>query len=300
MNTFQGMVVQDFLCTYFQYTKFIVFSSYNLFGEKTNLESFDGTYCNLDKMATYILFQDSSGIDDVIEQAKFVGARIFFFAITSDYIEAASVLLERGYAAGLFGEDRQILSVSDINDPKLWLSMSADADVAAIMKGFMILKPASTLQVQRSKKGPAFLQRWRQQKNTIFNDDGHVSCDTVRDDDGLTFLHRSEGAGLRSGFTCFGLNFTEFSESGDNLADFVGHTYDAVGLLARGLDLSLNSVGSNVELVDSSLIVQNIIDNLYFDGVTGDIDIFEGKLYVYITSPALVLIDIVIRNASIQ
>ncbi len=276
METFQGMVIQDFLCSYFQYTKFIVFSSYNLYGEKTNLESSDGTYCILNKMAAYFIFQDSRDIDTMIEDAKSVGARIFFFAITDDYIEAASVLLERGYKAGLFGENRQIFSVSDLNNPKLWLSMTAEADVPAIMKGFMILKPASVLQVLKSKKGPAFLQRWRQQQSTVSNIDGRLSCDAVRDDDGLTFLYRSEGSGLHRRYTCSGLNFSEFSVSGDHLADFVGHTYDAVGVLARGLDLTLNSVDSHFDRIDSSLIIQNIIDNVQFEGVTGTIDIFEG------------------------
>jgi hypothetical protein len=159
--TYEGMVFQYFACSYWQYTKFVIFASFDIFGSKTIVESSDGTYCdNLERTAIYnVKSASNEDTDLLIARAKETGANVFFLCLSEHYVRESAYLLEKGYETGLFQEGTQVVGTSQLATADLWKHMSPGADVAAIMKGFLVLKYAPHEMMTRSKNGLDFIKR---------------------------------------------------------------------------------------------------------------------------------------------
>eukprot|EP01036_Dinobryon_divergens_P061442 gene61442-biopygen2143 len=108
--------------------------------------------------------------------------------------------------------------------------MSKDADVPAIMKGYIGLMFDPSFHLQDSQEGKDFVSKFLSQNATVkVNSDGTETCDESKDDDGR-YLYR-EQTQTHSGpgrVRCAGMDFSTLKADGSDIAPHVSHAYDAV------------------------------------------------------------------------
>lgn len=274
IDTFQGMAMEHMFCNHFKYSHVTVFASGDYFGRMATIENTDGVYCQIYHLVNLQLYRGATDWDDVVSQAKFSGANVFFLMISEPYIELAAELLDRGFQAGLFKEGTQIFGSEQMTTSVLFNALEErGVDVPTVMKGYMNMKTDSNYHLKTSENGLAFIDRWRRQPATQWtNDDQSIECDQSRDGPDNAYLFR-DGISVIENHTCGGLDFSSFAADGSDMAKFLGNTYDATYVLAYGL----HELVENGIAVTGTTLHDAILEYVDFIGASGHIDIYEGN-----------------------
>eukprot|EP01041_Mallomonas_annulata_P002384 gene2384-4628_t len=271
-DAYNGMLLQDTVINAFGYKKVSIFYGYDETSLRTSIENGDKTYGEMMFLSSHAFQSKTEDFTEYINLAKAAGSQIFI--IFTDGVIGAR-LLEQGYNQGLFREGTQIFGSELLTAGQPWKYMSKDADVPAIMKGYIgpIFDPSFHL--QDSQEGKDFVSKFRSQKTTItVNSDGTETCDESKDDDGHYLYREQTHSGPGQRVRCAGMDFSSLKADGSDIAPHAPHAYDAVYLLAHGLHNLLEIQGQ--DKIDGGRLRKTIIDNVTFNGATGFIDIFEG------------------------
>jgi hypothetical protein len=277
-STYDGMVLQSFVCNFFQdVNRVVVIAQNNYYGTNAVVEFNDGAYCDINMLGVEYIKEHDDEIDDVMESLKLLGGRYFvlFFSEPADLVNVYTA----GHRLGLFHEGTQIISADLAADQRVLDAVTDEAVVKEALKGMFTFTLDANHFVTRSDEGKAFVDRFRAQPSTTGEYNvatGRMDCPTIRDDNGISFLYRT-GETLVEDFVCTGLNFSAFAPDGSDLAPSIAQTYDAAFVLADGLHRMLQQVNDSV---DSSLLRDIIIDETDFLGASGHVDIYEGMSWI--------------------
>lgn len=161
-------------------------------------------------------------------------------------------------------------------------------EVSKILKGFITL----SLTIDRFNKPEtlSFIKRFRNQKSTngIFDPiTGKTICDNTTDDDGHFYLYQGIPTPTTSyidptlpqyknKLICAGINFTKFTYDGSNIDSDTFFAYDSVITVAKGLHHLLyisnyKDIITSQKQISYNLLLDSIINNVEYDGVTGHI-----------------------------
>eukprot|EP01041_Mallomonas_annulata_P013227 gene13227-27989_t len=188
-DSYHGMALQDLVYTTFKYRKVTIFYSLDDISARSSIEFIDQTYGSLQLLSSHSFQLDATDFTNHINAAKIAGSQIFIVLTDA---RTGGVLLEQGYNMGLFKEGTQIFGSEQMTAGHPWKYMSKDADVPAIMKGYIgpIFDPSFHL--HDSQEGKDFVSKFRSQKATVtVNSDGTETCDESKDDDGH-YLYREQ------------------------------------------------------------------------------------------------------------
>ena len=269
----QGKIFQHILCHYYKYRKVSVFATNDFAAMHAAEHMMNGEFCELQVLSMHAVTPLQEDFSAEIAESKEAGARVF--VILMDY-PTAGPLLEQGYEAGLFGEGRQVFGTQEVTTERLWKSgMSDDADVAAVLKGYIGIKFLPNYSMGYTNAGRSFVERWRDQESTLGSVvDGEFQCNRARDDnDGFSY-YSSRLHGLPVEETCAGLNYSQFGDDGSDIAPYTSQTYDATYLLLRSIHTLLYQYGHSS--INASLLYGLMVNGPAFEGASGRVDLYEG------------------------
>jgi hypothetical protein len=259
-----GMVIQNRICALAR--KVVVFAGTDPDDIQMMRQFQDESICELDILALISVRGELTDLSDEIATAKPTGSRYFVLFLLP---EQNALLIEQGYAAGLFHENTVIFTSSNgaVNITEYF---SPATDVARVMTGVFTHKYVPNYYLKRAPTAIAFAQRWRRQQSTTgVAVNGKTVCDAATDNTG-NFLYK---AVIDNVTTCTGLNFAKYTSSGSNIKTYTPLTYDATIMLAMALDLAI----SNDLDYTNPLILKNLMSlNVSFDGASGPVNLFHG------------------------
>lgn len=234
IESFQGMVLESVLCTYFQYSRISVFASNDIYGIKASTEVGDNTYCPLNFLSVS-LFHHSLGVESlddlnsVIDTAKAAGSNIFILFMPDD---TAGRLLYQGWKRGLFKQGTQQIfgpvHEGVVNTLKSYAEGHENV-IEQVMTGYLGIRydPFYNL---RNPTGKDFISKFK--AFTASKNDTNGACNTDKDD-----TTGGNGGGVpfwSSGSLCAG-EFKNFKSNGLDIYPYAPHAYDATYGLAFGL-----------------------------------------------------------------
>eukprot|EP01041_Mallomonas_annulata_P013953 gene13953-29698_t len=174
-DSFNGMALQDIIYTSFGYRKISIFYSFDEISLKTTMEIGDGFFGLMTQLSTHGFQVKSKDFSDHISAAKLAGSQIFIICTDG---QTGARLLEQGYNQGLFREGTQIFGSALLTAGQPWKYMSKDADVLAVMKGYIGIMFDPSFHLHDSQEGKDFVSKFRSQKATVtVNSDGTETCD---------------------------------------------------------------------------------------------------------------------------
>lgn len=261
-DNYQGIAIAD-LARIFHWTKVTVFSTTDTYGSGTMTEfQIAAKSFGIQILSSHTFRSGSMDFDDMVHSAHSVGSLIFLFFMTAS---DAGHLLEYGYNSGLFGKGTQVIGTDQTLSAVIWQSMSHSADIPAIMKGFLGIRPSFTYQTPYGQK---FMRRWRAQQNSFTKSlDGRIICSDDRDDDGGFRLYQDR-LNATSPWKCATLNYSNFKQDGSDTSQYVAYTYDSVVLVATALHHLIYK--HKVQRIDTTTLLRAIA-NTSISGVTGNI-----------------------------
>jgi len=263
IDSYEGAVLQDLICTYFNYRKVAFISSNDDFGQAyLNEMTIYRDYCEFDQLLNLVVPISESDYSSYIDELKVSGARVIILLVSGS---TAASIIELGFQSGIFGEDYQIFT-SSLTASTMISSFSDNADISTLMKGIIYAEfwPDYAFNTDSGKQ---FLTRWREQTyrgQSLYQ--GILQCDKSLDDRGDTYIYQSQ-----NGTICAGLNFSSYSIDKPDLTPYALFTYDAVYALARGLD-NLVKAGSSI---NGDSLRDVLLTEVNFTGVTGLVE-FEN------------------------
>eukprot|EP01041_Mallomonas_annulata_P015518 gene15518-32795_t len=133
-DAYNGMLIQDLVTNTFRYKKVSIFYGYDETSLRTSIENGDKTYGEMMFLSSHAFQTKTEDFSEYINAAKASGSQVFI--IFADPVAGAR-LLEQGYNMGLFKEGTQIFGSEQMTAGQPWKYMSKDADVPAIMKGYI-------------------------------------------------------------------------------------------------------------------------------------------------------------------
>jgi len=272
LRPYDGAVIQNMFCRYFNYTRVIIFAELTRYGERAGFQLAHNLTCQL-SVLSIIVFPSI-----VTDMTPYISAALQLEGTVYAYfggVRQAALLLEQGYYQGLFMRQSQIFATEQVLNEQLWsfLSPAAHSDIKEIMNGMVVIKYVPDYELSRATSQP-FITRWRTQAPTAGS--GAGSCVGGTDNSDSTFSLYETISGQ-----CMGFNFSTFNQSGKSgttsFARSVTTVYDGVVSLALGLNYSLrngvfNSVGN-----DATVLRQQIIDFVEFGGASGNVDYSPGN-----------------------
>lgn len=256
IDAYQGKVLQELLCNYFNVKKFALLTSNDQFSVKAAEYLLDGSICFLDPMFSHVMmspFEDMATVADGVVKSK-VNAYIIMTPP-----EIARPWLEEANTAGLLGLNTQIFYLY----PGFHIldELSSGLSDVHILDGALSIDYWPDYLLWNS----TFLDRWIAQPNTGFDSN---SCDLTLDASGTQYLYASQ---VDQTF-CTGLNFSSYSTA--HLPNpFVGQMYDATAILAFGID---HLISANIPITGSALS-NAIMNDISYSGVTGRISFENGS-----------------------
>lgn len=258
VDSFQGMVLQNMMCNFFNFTRVVIFASNDEFGNKAAIESGDGSYCEITNLGTFLFPSYVTDFTPYIQKAMKLEASVFLLFMGP---KNAAMLMEQGHDQGLFVEGSQILGPSNLLEPSLFNFFTPTADIHNIMKGVIAIKfwPSYRIDVLGSQLD--FVNNFR--ALSLWN-----NCSDVMDNGLNHYLYPQNDINNH----CTSLNFSSFDTNGSNIDPYVSLTYDAMYTLAYGMDAV---VRSNQDL-NGNTILNAIFNNVSFVGPSGLIEIYEG------------------------
>ena len=263
--SYQGLVLQQMLCNYFDIEKVTVFATDDNNGLKSVQELESNTYCSIKLLSYHTLSAGNKNFASAISLAKLSGSRIFILFMPSS---SAALLLEQAYEMGLLVEGTQVFGNSLTTESSICSRFKNPSNAKNIMRGFIGIKYSPLFAVHSTSAGRNFAKRFSQQVNTVsIAKDGTKICDNSTDDTNQ-HLYQAQSRGVGR-FECSGLVYSSFLPNGTNMYPFTPHAYDAVYALAEGIQQILQVGGKNS--INGELLHTQLINNIGFNGASGKI-----------------------------
>jgi ABC-type branched-subunit amino acid transport system substrate-binding protein len=267
LESYQGLVLQNLLCTYFNARKVVIFTS-TVQDDIELVNTFlDAPYCELNILAELNVRSGDTDFTPQVNAAISTGARYFVLFLPADQ---AALLLEQGYDLGLFHANSVFLA-PDRASTNITRYFSPSADINAIMTGFFSLRYWPNYYLNRAPASNSFARRWGAQASTAGTVVNNVeSCDATTDDDGSSLYQVI----VNNVTICTGIDFTSYDPSGLTIQAFTAHTYDATVLLALALDFAIKE---KLNYNDAEVIQSILVNNISYVGASGPINLYEGQ-----------------------
>ena len=268
-DSFSAYVIAKVICGKYNWKRVVTFSSTDSYGSYF-LSQFQvyAKQFSIDIIGTYTFTTGENNFEPLISSAKGLGGYIFIFFMGA---EDAGVLLEQGYDSGLFKEGTQVIGVNRMASPAIWQAMTYSADIKSILKGLIIPLATTTYD---TPLGRQFVNRWRAQQYTGgYVQNGTTYCNMAQDDS-HTNAYLYTYAGL-----CLGLNFSSFALDGSNIDPDVAYVYDATYAGAYAVHNLLYNKHINREQFTADLIMNTLVQNVSFAGLTGRVSFSPGVGY---------------------
>jgi ABC-type branched-subunit amino acid transport system substrate-binding protein len=259
ITSLQGEAYQDFLCRV-NFTRVAVFTTDDINGIHFADEFSEGSFCKMNILGQFIFPAQTVDFTDIFTEAIEMEARLFLVAISSPV--TARLILEQGYASGLFREGTAVV-MTEIHGLEEALSVLDNELVRTITKGLLTLEYFPDYAVHTSSRGLQFYNSWLNQTSL-------GNCSTEVDSAGNKYLHYTTTSGKES---CASLNFSSYRSGASTLGSYAVLSYDAAYTLAWGLHYAIDK---GLQLTGRNLS-QTIIDDVEFIGASGQIDIYEGS-----------------------
>lgn len=173
IDTFQGMVIQNMLCSEtFNIRKIAVFATYDFMGTNFVSEISDCTYCCLNLLKT-IFIRDTTKVDfsDELTEAHDGGALYYVFALSG---RITAQIIEQGYNSGVFTEGSQFIGIEKNTNNYLIAGFKNAADIPTYLKGYIGIQFFADYSFH-VESGQLFMEKWREQKSTTHEVIGGVS-----------------------------------------------------------------------------------------------------------------------------
>jgi hypothetical protein len=256
----QSIALADIIYNYYGWRHVSIFSTADSYGN-------DLAYVFQGEAAKYGLHVLSASsfqpgkrdLTNVITTALDTGSSIFVLFMG---VNDAKRLLTQGYTLGLFRQGTQIFGSGLMTDPATWAGMTPE--VMTVMNGYLGLLPYNVYDNSLAK---GFVRRFRQMKDTATtNSDGSITCDPSLDGNHVP-IWGSNTTG------CIDMKFSEYDESGADIAFYAPYAYDATYAIARSLHTYLYTAGYSKIDGDS---LGNYVTNVSFQGVTGSVSFRLG------------------------
>jgi hypothetical protein len=267
LQSHEGAAIQNLICGFS--SKVLLFVGTGVEDVNAFSEFLDESVCSLTVFANIIVRTEASVFPREIGRALAYGPRSFIFFIPA---WQAALLLEQGYAAGLFHEGVTI-SMSSRGMLNITQYFSPGADISKLLTATFSYDYTPEYFMNKTAEAISFAARWRRQPYTggqLIN--GHLVCDSAVDGDGDYHVYRAtDTASNRT--VCTGLNFSEYDDLGLTLQPNTGLTYDATILAARALDFAIRN---GLDYSDYTVVQDIMVNNVSFDGVTGPVVLSKG------------------------
>jgi hypothetical protein len=245
---YDGYVLASVVAKYFRWKKVSVFATNTERGRGSALlfRHYAALY-DLKILSSHYLDASEEDYTSDISRAKHLGARIIVLFVEGS---VALRLISQGRSVH-FRNSLQLLSGEQLS-PENWEGNNMKLKDFQFLTGYIGVKlrfyaPTSALKTH-------FLNKWKNQKDTISSSSSSSFCDLTRDFYNQSYLYRydpppaedSSGSGSSSGSSngttpiCSGVQFSRYSEGNhltlplDSLND-VMYAYDAVLAIAHGL-----------------------------------------------------------------
>ena len=269
-ESYEGIVLANIISTYFNWQRVITFSSTDTYGSSLLEEfAFGAAANNIQIIQSQTFRSGHTDYTSVINAAKNQGVYIFVLLMDA---HDAGLLLQQGSQLGLFSSSTQVLGTSATATATTWKSMSKDADVIAIMKGYMAIQPTTAY---HTPEGFDFISRWRKQPPTVpYVHNGQTYCVSGYDaiyDPLYYYYNYNDGSVI-----CLGLNFSAFHRNGSNIDPYVPYVYDAVYAAAYAYHSLLYDELIPLTEITGPVLLDSLAFNVSFDGVSGNINFANG------------------------
>ena len=281
IESYDGHVLQDILCNYYQYSIISVFNTNDVYGINSFNELTNEEYCRFNILGNYVFSTTTTDFSAYIDNAKVSGAFIFVILTSA---EVAAQILTQGNEFGLFTTGTQIFAGSKITTTDIF-DYLIDLDVINGMIGVQY-DPVGSLTLKKSLlnnkqslnhinsltqistmtqniSGLMFFNKWIQQNYTgpSYQYEKYI-CNKLLDDSNEQYLYQNF-----NGSKCIGLNFSSYNIHTKIPNPYALLTYDATYTLAYGLNHLLN----NNIAINSHNLNDIILHNISFEGASGSI-----------------------------
>ena len=187
--------------------------------------------------------------------------------------ENTAAIVEQGYALGLIKEGVMVVGTSYSAPATVVSYFTPGADVAAMMKGFVVITPETNWTL--SSLGQQFIERFRRLPDTIsYTANGTAVCDNATDDDGSFYLYQQHlNYNTSLPWRCAGLIHSVFDAS--NIYLITAYAYDALTAMFMGLHEMVYT--EPFPGYKASIMKPIMIDTVSFEGITGHVSFSAGR-----------------------
>eukprot|EP00736_Rhodelphis_marinus_P000467 Rmarinus@m.7904 len=206
----------------------------------------------IELLVTRSVSNNQEDVSQELQAIKDAEARIIvMFCQASD----AANILETGYSMGIVGPGFQWIGCDATTQTSMFSLFSAEADVDAIMRGYLGLRPSSS----GGALYDSMVERWVQQPCTG-GDSCASGCSNAQDDDGHYIWLHDHDEDPETADVCAGFTYTE------ELNTYTPYAYDATYALAYALH-DLIEVEGKTQIIGAELKETLLLTD--FEGVTG-------------------------------
>jgi hypothetical protein len=268
LESYQGLVMKDIVCDYFNARKVVVFTTAEDDSIELHNAFWDANICTLNIMADISIRSMDISLASQIATAKATGARYFVAFLPAMQVAA---LLEQGFAAGLF-HDNTVIITAKSGSENVTQYLMPTTDVETVMAGVFSLEYWPNYYMNITTEAISFAKRWKAQPSRAGRKVGnHWVCDTTTDSTGAFYLYQT--IDINNVTHCTGLNFASYKETGLDILPYTALTYDATIMMAMAFDLA---VKNNLNYNDPSVIQGLIVYNVSLTGASGPINLAGG------------------------
>lgn len=197
-----------------------------------------------------------------ILSAKKTGATVFVLFVDP---KTAGLLLEQAFKHGLFNEGTIVFLGEEATTSAVYHQhMSADTNVAHVMKGVFGIRFDLEYRFRHSVEGSKFIAAWRQQTPT----ETVSTCSSATDMEGKSVYISQSGE-------CAGYGFTSFAADGSDIRSQAAYAYDATKVLLLAADAAYKQ-----SPVSTSADIYHAVLRTNYTGASGLISFEQGHLLV--------------------
>lgn len=262
-DVYQAKAMASLVCQY-GWRNIVTFASSDYYGT-AGMASFLSEFasqCSPNRVLVSVTVDINAPVIDAPSVVSLIKlqARIFVLFMSAN---SASSILNEGFNSGLFFQGCQIIGSDAMMGPEVYQSIQP-SNIPIFLKGMLGFIPTVSY---TSPIAQQFLQNMRALPNTIFPNN---ECSTATDGNGQSLYLEPTSLYNNNSFTCTGLNISSILPDGSNLTPFAAYAYDAVYLLAYGLDYVTNHRQS---LSTGQNLYNALINKISFEGATGFVNL---------------------------
>jgi hypothetical protein len=283
-DAYDAKIAADVIYNNFGWDRCVVFSATEDTDSADSYVEFfeEAAFLGIDIVASEFFPVDEFDYSTLIKDALTYDPRVIVLLMQPQ--NTASFMIQ-AYAQGLVKEGVTVIGTSlsapsnllsyfntTLNSTSLMKDFLAH-NVTSLMKGFLAISPQMNWTTTAS--GSAFLERFRQQPDTIsYDTNGVPICNNGTDDDGHFFLYKQYiNYDVNKPYRCAGIEFSKMDASNIYLTS--AFAYDAVHAMARGLNKMVYT--SPFPGFSGRILKKALIDNISFEGATGTIAFSAGR-----------------------